>query len=311
VLFAEHATKMFTVAYATSFLLLTILGGTVITNFFFGKRSWCKHVCPLGKMVAQTSTLSLIELESNSTVCSSQCQTHDCVKEGNCPMGLHPSVAGVTKDCILCMSCVKRCKHQAVRINLRMPWNELLERKKADFPGAFFAVFLTALVLAMKLPSWGPFASLIMKSYTGNYYLADIAMAFATGLVFTILAFFASGFPGNGSWRQNFSISGYAYLFLAFAGFFNIYFHELVYSGHNLAPWTIEQVGLHNEIPVAWVTPNLGTLKIFIPLITLLGAISSLVMLSKLARKHAVPLFVRRFHQGILCVTTLIFLVIL
>jgi hypothetical protein len=302
---------MFNAAHATSILLLAILGGTVITNFFFGKRIWCKHVCPLGKMVAQTSALSLIELESNSTVCSSQCQTHDCVKDGNCPMGLHPSVAGISKECILCMSCVKRCKHQAVRINVRLPWNELLARKKADFPGAFFAVFLTALVLAMKLPSWGPFSSFVMRHYTGNLHAADLAMAISTGLVFTVLVFLASGFPRNDSWKQNFSLSGYAYLFLAFAGFFNIYFHEFVYRGHNLAPWTLEQIGLSSEIPASWVTPDLGTLKALIPLITLAGAVSSLIMLAKLAKKHDIPAFARRFHQGILCVTTLLFLVIL
>jgi len=152
---------------------------------------------------------------------------------------------------------------------------------------------------------------MIMKYYSGNYFVADIAMAIAIGFIFTVLAFFASGFPGNSSWRKIFSISGYAYLFIAFAGFFNIYFHELVYSGHNLAPWTIEQVGLRNEIPVTWVTPDLGTLKIFIPLITLFGAISSFIMLTKLAKKYAVPVFARRFHQGILFVTSVLFLAIL
>ncbi len=311
VLFSEHATKMFTVAYATSALLLAILGGTVLTNFFYGKRAWCKHICPLGKMVAQTASLSLIELESNSTVCSSQCQTHDCVKDGNCPMGLHPSVAAISKDCILCLSCVKRCKHQAVRINARLPWSELLSRKKTDFPGAFFAVFLTAMVLAMKLPAWAPFSSLLMQYFPNNLHAADIALALATGLAFTALAFIVAGYPRNANWKENFAVSGYAYLFLACAGFFNIYFHEFAYSGHNLAPWTLQQVGLSSEIPLSWVTPDLGTLKALIPLITLIGAVTSLIMLAKLSSKHAIPAFVRRFHQGILSVTALLFLVIL
>jgi polyferredoxin len=311
VLFSEHATKMFTVAYATSFLLLAILGGTVLTNFFYGKRAWCKHVCPLGKMVAQTAALSLIELESNSTVCSSQCQTHDCVKDGNCPMGLHPSVAAVSKDCILCLSCVKRCKHQAVRINARLPWNDLMSRKKTDFAGAFFAVLLTAMVLAMKLPAWKPFSSLLMQYFPNNLQAADIALAMATGLAFTTLSFIVAGYPRDSSWKENFAVSGYAYLFLAFAGFFNIYFHEFAYSGHNLAPWTLQQVGLSSEIPVSWVTPDLGTLKALIPLITLVGAVSSLIMLVKLSKKHALPAFVRRCHKGILSVTSLLFLAIL
>jgi len=209
------------------------------------------------------------------------------------------------------MACVKRCKHQAIRINARLPWNELLISKKGDFPGAFFAVFLTALVLAMKLPSWEPFSSFVMRHYTGDLQIADVAMAMTTGLSFTAVILFTSGFPSNISWKENFSIFGYAYLFLGFAGFFNIYFHEFVYSGHNLAPWTLEQVGLSSDIPAAWITPELGTLKALIPFITLMGTIFSLVMLDKLSEKHAIPLFIRRRHQGILLVTSVFFLAIL
>ncbi|MEJ2492671.1 MAG: sigma 54-interacting transcriptional regulator, partial [Desulfuromonadales bacterium] len=200
ILLAEHVSHMFTVAYATSILLLGILGGNILTNALFGKRAWCKHICPLGKMVAETSALSLIELESNSTVCSSQCQTHDCVRDGNCPMGLHPSAAAISKDCILCMSCLKRCKHQAVRINARLPWSALLGGKKEDFPGAFFAVFLAGLVLATKLPTWGPINDFITRHYADHLYLADTIISLATGVVFTALAFLASGFPRKDSW---------------------------------------------------------------------------------------------------------------
>jgi transcriptional regulator with AAA-type ATPase domain len=311
VLLSEHAAQMFTAAHATSVLLLVIVGGATITNFFFGKRSWCKHVCPLGKMVSQTSALSFIELGSNSNVCTSQCQTHDCVKDKNCPMGLHPSAAASSKDCILCLSCVRRCKHQAVRINARLPWNELLAREKWDVAGAFFAVFLTALVLAVKLPSWEPFSQLLTREFSENQLLADVAIAVTIGFAFTALAFLLSGFPGNGSWKQNFSVTGYAYLFLAFAGFFNIYFHEFVYRGHNLIPWTVDQIGLSGVVPAAWITPNLGTLKALIPAVTLIGAFSSLYLLTKLSGKFAIPAFVRVAHQGIMFITTCVFLAIL
>jgi polyferredoxin len=69
ILLAEHAAHMFTAARATGVLLLTILGSATVTNYFFGKRSWCKHICPLGKMLAHSSGLSLVELGSNSNVC--------------------------------------------------------------------------------------------------------------------------------------------------------------------------------------------------------------------------------------------------
>jgi hypothetical protein len=100
-------------------------------------------------------------------------------------------------------------------------------------------------------------------------------------------------------------------LFLAYAGFMNIYLHEFVYNGHNLLPWLIESIGLSGLIPPEMVTPNLGTLKALIPFVTLVGAVSSLLMLKAIANKYALPRLVYRGHQTILLLTSLIFLLIL
>lgn len=311
ILLAEHVSHMFTFAQATSILLITILGGVISTNVFFGKRAWCKHICPLGKMVSYTTPLSFIELDSNSTVCSSQCQTHDCVKDDNCPMGLHPSAVANSNDCILCLSCIKRCKHQAIRINARIPWQEIQEKKRWDAAGAFFAIMLAALVLAVKLPSWGPVSDLLVDQDVSSQVLLDVMSSVVIGGTFITVVLLASGFPKNSSWKEHFSIIGYAYLSLACAGFFNIYFHEFVYHGHNLGPWFVNYVGWDNIVTAAWITPELGTLKILIPLLTLTGAFFSWLLLSRLSTKHALPVFVKRSHVGILLVTTLLFLIIL
>ena len=306
IILAEHAAHMFTTARATGVLFVTIISGTTMTNFLFGKRSWCKYFCPLGRMVANSSVISLLELGSNSNVCTSQCQTHDCIKEGNCPMGIHPSAAGVSKDCILCLSCLKRCKHQSIRLDIRFPWYEYFVKDKWNVIEAFFAVTLTAMVLAVKLPSWGPLARL-----WENTVINDLSLSLMTGAVFILIAFTASGLLSGGGWKKNFAVAGSAYLFLAFAGFFNIYFHELVYNGHNFFPWIVEIVGLGSRIPVAWITLELGTLKAVIPLITLVGAIASYVLLTRLSGKYALSPVVRHAHQVVIIITTLVFLVIL
>lgn len=311
ILLSEHAAHMFTTAHATSALLLSILAGTTLTNFLFGKRSWCKHICPLGRMVANSSTVSLIELGSNSNVCTSQCQTHDCIKDGNCPMGIHPSAAAASKDCILCLSCLKRCKHQSVRIDLRFPWHEFNVREKWNTAEAFFAVSLTASVLAVKAPSWGPLARRIEQQAWGNPTVVDVTTSIMAGLLFILLAFMASGLASGESRSRNFAIAGIAYLFLAFAGFFNIYFHEFAYNGQNLLPWVVELLGLGGRVPAGWITPNLGTLKALVPLITVAGSFASLMMLSRLSRQHDLPNLARRAHQGLMLVVTLAFLVIL
>lgn len=309
ILLAEHVTHMFSAARATSALLACIIAGTALTNFLFGKRSWCKHVCPLGRMVASSSALSLVELGSNGNVCSSQCQTHDCIKDHNCPMGIHPAAAGVSKECVLCLSCVKKCRHLAVRIDARFPWHELETRKKWNLSDALFAVSLVSLVLAVKLPSWEPLARIIAGSSGRHATLADLAASLATGSAFLLAAYFASG--SRGSRRLNFSILGPSYLFLAFAGFFNIYFHELVYLGPDLLPWAFQWAGLEGLVPREWITPNLGTLKILVPLFTLAGALASFLMLGRLGDRYAITRAVRRTHQGVQLLATLVFLVVL
>ena len=311
ILLAEHASHMFTDAHATSVLLLSILSGATVTNFFFGRRSWCKHICPLGRMVGYCSSLSIMELATNSNVCSSQCQTHDCVKEKSCPMGLHPSAAAASKDCVMCLSCLKSCKHQSVRIDARLPWHELNNREKWDLITATFAVSLTGLVLAVKLPSWGPLARLYEQLQPGHTFLTEVVVPVAVWLLFAATAWLASSFGAERRWKSNFAVSGPAYLFLAFSGFFNIYFHEFVHNGPNLLPWLLDLLKLAGTIPYSWVTPELGTLKALVPLVTLAGAAASLVMLGRLAKRHGIPNSVLRAHRCIVLATTLAFLVLL
>jgi len=308
----EHTSHMFGEARATSVLLLTILSGAVITTSLLGRRSWCKHICPLGRVVGHFSSLSLVELGSNSNVCSSQCTTQDCVRDKNCPMGIHPSAARATKNCVLCLSCLKSCTHKSVRLDARLPWQEMMAREKWEVPGAMFTILIVGSVLAVKLPSLIP-----LDRYAADYpilfqgagmFIRDAALPGLILTLFTVLALVASGFPADQEWREHFVHVGHVYLFLAFAGFMNIYFHEFVYNGHNLVPWLIDMAGLGGIIPADAVTPNLGTLKALIPLFTLLGAVLSLFMLKSIAAKYSLPKVIYGGHLVILSLTSLIFL---
>lgn len=309
---AEHIFRMFEDARATGFLLLTILTGATVTTLLFGRRSWCKHICPLGRMVAQFATISFLELGSNSNVCSSQCHTHDCVKAGNCPMGIHPSAASVSKDCIFCLSCVKSCQHRSVRIDARFPWQELLRKEKWELSGALFAVLLTACVVAIKLPEWGIYRRFVLhQPELAHSAMAGLGESLPLLFAFVALALLVSGFPAKKDWRRYFSLSGYVYLFLAFSGCFNIYLHEFVYNGYNLLPWGVRLFSFGFLEWPASLTPDLGTLKALFPIITLAGGIPSLLMLRTLADKYAFPSWLYRGHQAILILSTLLFLLIL
>lgn len=315
IVYIEHATGMFGNPRATAALLVTILGAAFVTTALFGERIWCKHLCPLGSMISHCSAISVVELGGNNNVCANQCSTHACIRQKSCPMGLHPAAAKNSNDCVLCLSCVKSCSQQSVRIDARAPWMGVTDRNKWEFSEALFAILLVATVIAVKLPSWLGENALAV-TYLGSFSITGTGMDGVISFVVVtavvcVAALMASAVFRGGRWKHDFTIAGYAYLPLAFAGLFNVYFHEFVYHGHELLPLAIRTVRLDQIIMASWITPNLATLKALIPLATLAGSIMSFHVLGKMAANHCLPAWVYRAHQLLLAVATGVFLIII
>jgi hypothetical protein len=315
ILWAESSAQMLTHPRATGVLLLSILAGTVITALLFGQRAWCQHLCPLGRMVGQCATVSPIVLRSNNNVCATQCQTHDCIQKTACPMGLHPSAAETAHECVLCFSCVRHCSHKAVRLDLRSPWRALVSQRKWEFHRAFFGVLLVGTVLAVKIPAWAPARDFVLDPVAALSTPASAAALLLAYAAITVLflgaVFLASAASGRKEWQRTFVHAGYAYLPLAFAAFFNMYFREFVNHGDEILPTAVAVVGLGDSISAEWLTPNLATLKGLFPLITVAGAIMSFYILRRIATSVAIPRGAYRAHQLILAGSALLFVLIL
>jgi len=288
---AEHASGMFQDARATALLLLSILAGTLIMNSVFGKRSWCKHICPLGKMVAHFSALSVIELTTNNAICSNQCDTHECVVGKSCPMGLHPAAAASSKDCILCFSCSRKCRHRSVRLDVRLPWVNNAMPRKWDMAGAFFSVLLIGLVVSATL---SPGQSAMLASRWFGSVAIDPYFITAAGIVsLTVIVFvLAAGFPAR-SWKQNFRVSGYSCLFLGLAGLFGIYFHEFVNSGGYLLAWTLDMAGINGG---AAMLADLSVFKAIFPVLMLIAYATSVYLIRHLGETYSMSLRVQRIQ---------------
>eukprot|EP00929_Paragymnodinium_shiwhaense_P014816 TRINITY_DN122787_c0_g1_i1.p1 TRINITY_DN122787_c0_g1~~TRINITY_DN122787_c0_g1_i1.p1 ORF type:complete len:876 (+),score=134.77 TRINITY_DN122787_c0_g1_i1:57-2630(+) len=118
-------------AYLSSCLLLIITAGAMVGSWFFERRIWCRHLCPIGGMNGMFAKLSLIEVRSKRGQCSAECNTYACYKGGpedgegkesaGCPLYSHPASLKDNRDCVLCMECLKACPHRTVQINLRTP----------------------------------------------------------------------------------------------------------------------------------------------------------------------------------------------
>ena len=110
----------------------------------------------------------------------------------------------------------------------------------------------------------------------------------ALGVVaaFSGLALLASAGTGTSRWRTEFAASGQAYLPLAVAGLFMIYFRPLVEGGARLVPLLVAAIGLGGVLDAARLTPELGTLRLLVYPVIVIGAAFSWAALGRLQRQE-------------------------
>ena len=164
---------------------------------------------------------------------------------------------------------------------------------------------MVASVLAVRGSEWG--MGHLPGGSPGHPLLTNGGVLFLIVSLFLAAAILAAGFPFSGGWRKNLLISGYPYLFLAFVGLFNLYFYEFVHRGSQLGVWALKNLSIDSFIPAEWITPELGTLQIVLPLTALLGGAGANYMLGELVRRESLPLFLLRSNQLLIAVTVVLY----
>ena len=151
IVLVEEATGMRHSPLATGILLLTIITGALVTSALFPRRTWCRHLCPMGGFAGLCSTSALLELRPTPDICSAKCKGHSCYKGDatipGCPMFQHVMFVDSNRDCVMCLNCVKLCPNGSPQLNLRVPARELWTSVSARPQVGLLVVLLLGLLL--------------------------------------------------------------------------------------------------------------------------------------------------------------------
>jgi hypothetical protein len=128
IIWIESVTNMKEWPAGTAYLLLSILLGATLMGVIFKGQAWCRHVCPLGKIIGSAATIAVTEFRSDQSKCRT-CKTMTC-KLGagsmpGCPIGLGATDVRSNFYCLVCGHCVMLCKRNSPAIYLRNPLAEI------------------------------------------------------------------------------------------------------------------------------------------------------------------------------------------
>jgi polyferredoxin len=150
-LWAEEITHMRSSPRATGCLMATMLSIALVCAVVFRRESWCRYLCPMGGLIGVCSMSSVIELRSDTAVCSTQCKKTECYhgtpESPGCPLFQHLLFVDNNQTCKLCLQCIRNCPNQSVSLNLRLPGREIWLSNQVREKMSYFVLALLGSVL--------------------------------------------------------------------------------------------------------------------------------------------------------------------
>ncbi len=132
IIWAETVTDMKSSPLLTALLLLGIVFGATLMGVLYKGYTWCRYLCPLGKITGSAATMSLTEFRADLEKCK-DCKTFYCRRgKGEirpCPVFLGAYHAKNNLVCLVCGHCLILCDRDSPALYLRHPFREQIINK--------------------------------------------------------------------------------------------------------------------------------------------------------------------------------------
>jgi ferredoxin len=242
----------------TAVIVLGFAALAVAVGLFFERRSFCRHLCPIGGLIGIYSMTAPVELRARDAAVCATDRDKACYRgseaAGGCPMFEFPGSMDRNNYCTLCAQCVGSCSHQNLVLRFRAFGQDVWASKRRLLDEAYLAVVLvglTLLVTAQMLSAWPGWISALAGWLPGWVrsglkpvtYLGLVESAILLGgslVVVPLLVLAASALadrlagPHGLGVRRTFVVFGYMFVPVGLA----------MHLAHNLAHLLVEGGGL-------------------------------------------------------------------
>lgn len=141
----------------TAFVIIAILAGAVLSSIIYQRRTFCRHLCPIGAVIGIYSTVAPVELRAS---CMERCASHkekDC--KNACTMLESPYEMDNNLYCNFCMKCHSACPKDNLSLRLRAFGQDLYSSLHTSLSEAVASLILLGIVIVETLAmtsSWLP-----------------------------------------------------------------------------------------------------------------------------------------------------------
>lgn len=170
VLLALFSAVVLTQPRVTAVLLALLLVVAIGTSMLFERRSFCRHLCPVGGFIGLYSQLSPVEVRVKDTAICARHTEKTCYlgsRDGyGCPWNVFPG--GMVKNtyCGMCMECLRTCPLDNIAVNLRPCGADLAEPRGRKLDEAFKALIMVASAVVYSAVMLGPWSWLKTAAYS-------------------------------------------------------------------------------------------------------------------------------------------------